>query len=211
VQLGKPSSNIKKQIGPDLQALTEANVFRFPSTFTFIFRAFASIDGIGKGLDTDFDIGQLSQPFVEELTDQARYGDVIEAKVDPTTKLLTQFGSLTGLNEKDINTAVTSPRKIQYLEETVRAMEQGSLKIRVRSLENEKVLERLAITQAQTTSLLVASVFLNLGLAVTNPVPTALCYVAAGGMGLKALGGVTKLKIFDKKARQFENPDFGDE
>ena len=27
VQLGKPTANIKQQIGPDLQALTEANVY----------------------------------------------------------------------------------------------------------------------------------------------------------------------------------------
>ncbi len=49
-QLGKSGSNIKQTIGTDLQTLTENNVFRFPSTFTFIFRSFASIDGIGKGL-----------------------------------------------------------------------------------------------------------------------------------------------------------------
>jgi ABC-type xylose transport system substrate-binding protein len=40
-QLGKSGSDIKKSIGNDLQTLTENNVFRFPSTFTFIFRSFA--------------------------------------------------------------------------------------------------------------------------------------------------------------------------
>jgi predicted unusual protein kinase regulating ubiquinone biosynthesis (AarF/ABC1/UbiB family) len=42
-QLGKKSGNIKKTLGTDLQTLTENDSFRFPSTFTFIFRAFASI------------------------------------------------------------------------------------------------------------------------------------------------------------------------
>ena len=53
-QLGKDRSDgpgIKSTLGTELQALTESQVFRFPSTFTFIFRAIASIDGIGKGLD----------------------------------------------------------------------------------------------------------------------------------------------------------------
>ena len=161
-------------------------------------------------MDKDFDIGQLSQPFVEELTDQARYGDVLQGSVNPTQKAISQFGQVTGLNTADINTAVTSPRKIAYLEETVRAMEQGSLKIRVRSLENEKALERMAITQGQTTSLLAASVFLNLGLAASAAIPTVACYAAATAFGGKALGTVAKLKSFDKKSAAFESQDFGD-
>lgn len=63
-QLGKKGTNIKKTVGTDLQTLTENNVFRFPSTFTFIFRSFASIEGIGKGLDPEYDIGKLAQPWV---------------------------------------------------------------------------------------------------------------------------------------------------
>ena len=51
VQRGEEVGNIKTTLGADLQALTEQQVFRFPSTFTFIFRAFASYDGIGTGLD----------------------------------------------------------------------------------------------------------------------------------------------------------------
>ena len=42
-QLGKKSGNIKQTLGTDLQTLTENDSFRFPSTFTFIFRAFASV------------------------------------------------------------------------------------------------------------------------------------------------------------------------
>ena len=43
-QLGKKGSSIKQTVGTDLQTLTENDVFRFPSTFTFIFRSFASVD-----------------------------------------------------------------------------------------------------------------------------------------------------------------------
>ena len=59
-QIGKSSGNIKETLGTDLQTLTENDSFRFPSTFTFIFRAFASVEGIGKGLDESFDIGKLA-------------------------------------------------------------------------------------------------------------------------------------------------------
>jgi predicted unusual protein kinase regulating ubiquinone biosynthesis (AarF/ABC1/UbiB family) len=71
-QLGKSSGNIKETVGADLQTLTENNVFRFPSTFTFIFRAFASIEGIGKELDSDFDIGKLAQPLSRSLRTRRR-------------------------------------------------------------------------------------------------------------------------------------------
>ncbi len=55
---------------------------------------------------------------------------------------------MTGLNAEDLNVAVTAPRRISYIESTLREMEQGSLRIRVRALENEKSLERLTLQQA---------------------------------------------------------------
>ena len=61
-----------------------------------------------------------------------------------SSKFLSRAASATGLNTKDIGTAISSPRKIAYLEETVRAMEQGNLKIRVRSLENERAVRLLS-------------------------------------------------------------------
>merc|ERR1712147_347206 len=76
-QLGKDRSDgpgIKSTLGTELQSLTESQVFRFPSTFTFIFRAIASIDGIGKGLDDEYDLGKFAQPFIENLLDKVKYG-----------------------------------------------------------------------------------------------------------------------------------------
>lgn len=205
-QLGKSGGNIKSTIGTDLQTLTEANVFRFPSTFTFIFRAFASIDGIGKGLDAGFDIGKLSQPFVEELTRENKYG------ADGTAgKFVKQFSSVTGLNPQDLNTAVTQPKKVAYLEETVRAMEQGNLKIRVRSLENEKALERMQLSQERLFSLVAGGILLNLGVSVAGRIPKIGCFVGAAFFGVKVLGSSTKLKIFDKKAKQFQQTEFVDD
>ena len=146
-QLGKKSGGIKESVGTDLQALTDNNVFQFPPTFTFIGRAFASIDGIGKGLDASFDIGKLSQPFVERLTESEKgYGSKWEKNFDI-------FGKATGLNTKDLNIAVRSPRKIDYLERTVRDISDGKLKIRTRSLENEKALERMALVEERTSNM----------------------------------------------------------
>jgi hypothetical protein len=87
-------------------------------------------------LDPLYDIGKLAQPFVEKFTEQQK------GYRTPAQKNLNIFSKATGLNQRDIETAITSPKKIAYIEETIRAIESGNLKVRVRSLENEKALER---------------------------------------------------------------------
>jgi predicted unusual protein kinase regulating ubiquinone biosynthesis (AarF/ABC1/UbiB family) len=204
VQIGKERPNIKQTLGADLQKLTEEQVFRFPSTFTFIFRSFASVDGIGKGLSDTFDIGKSAQPFVEALGEEDRGGGA----QTPGEQFISRFGMATGLNVKDIDTAITQPRKVAYLERTIRSMEQGNLKIRVRSLENELALGRLALGQALTNKLLAASLLLNLGLAGATPLPSAVYLAGAALMGAQAGFGALSIKIFDKKASRYESKDF---
>jgi predicted unusual protein kinase regulating ubiquinone biosynthesis (AarF/ABC1/UbiB family) len=205
-QLGKPTQNIKETLGTDLQTLTENDVFRFPSTFTFIFRAFASVEGIGKGLDPAYDIGKLAQPFIEKFTDaQKNYSSDAEKKFDI-------FSRATGLNKDDINTAVTSPRKIAYIEETLRAMSAGDLKIRVRSLENEKALERMTMTQSRTESLLLATMFLNIAGLGTRSALIGTGYAGAAFFLLQAFLANTKVKKFDKTQKKYVQSKFvGDE
>lgn len=202
VQRGESVGNIKTTLGADLQALTEQQVFRFPSTFTFIFRAFASYDGIGKGLDKDFDLTKFAQPFINELTETDSY-------TSPANKWADRLGKATGLNTKDIDTAISQPRKVAYLEETMRSMEQGQLKIRVRSLENEQALTRLQLSTDVGNKLLVASVLLNLALARVGGVPSTLWFAAAGFFGLQAGTTSLQIKAFDKKKAKYETKDFG--
>merc|ERR1712070_683563 len=145
IQQGKAAGNIKSTLGADLQALTEQQAFRF--------RAFASIDGIGKGLDKEYDLSKFAQPFINELTETDSYNSAVEKWAD-------RFGAATGLRTKDIDTAISQPKKVAYLEQTLRSMEQGSLKIRVRSLENEQALSRMQLDNAVTQKMLIASIFL---------------------------------------------------
>lgn len=203
-QLGKTGSDIKATIGTDLQTLTENNVFRFPSTFTFIFRSFASIDGIGKGLDPDYDIGKLAQPFIEKFTEDQRGGSKAEKNFDI-------FKKATGLNKDDINDAVTSPRKIAYIEETIRSMESGSLKIRVRSLENEKSLERMELTQGRMENILLASLLLNIAGLASGPVFSSIGILGAANFGFQAFMAGTKIKKFDKTQAKFVQTKFVDD
>ena len=186
----KKGGNIKTSLGSELQSLTESQVFRFPSTFTFIFRAIASIDGIGKGLDKKYDLTKLAQPFVERLIASEKSG-------------FAQAAEATGLNFRDINTAVSTPRKIAYLEETLRSMEQGNLKIRVRSLENEIALSRLSAQSKITTSFVLASLALNLALVSGRELARGIPAIAATSLAaiytLRGLKAVFSLASMDKK------------
>ena len=205
IQQGKAAGNIKTTLGADLQALTEQQVFRFPSTFTFIFRAFASYDGIGKGLDETYDLTKFAQPFINELTETDGYNSAFDKWAD-------RLGKATGLNSEDVETALMQPRKVQYLEETLRSMEQGNLKIRVRSLENEQALARLQLSTDVGNKLLVSSVLLNLALssaAGVGRVPAALWYAGAGFFGLQAGTSALAIQAFDKKKAKYETKDFG--
>jgi predicted unusual protein kinase regulating ubiquinone biosynthesis (AarF/ABC1/UbiB family) len=203
-QLGKKGANVKETVGADLQTLTENDVFRFPSTFTFIFRSFASIDGIGKGLSDTFDIGKLAQPFIEKFTDvQKGYDSAAE-------KNLSIFAKATGLNQADIYKAVTSPKKIAYIEETVRSMERGDLKIRVRSLENEKALERMSLNQGKMEKLVVASLLLNVAGVATNNILRGAGVAGAVAFALQALVAGAKITKFDKTQGKYKQTKFVD-
>jgi len=201
-QLGKSrGKSIKETLGGDLQTLTENNSFRFPPTFTFVFRAFVSVEGIGKELDPDFDIGKLAQPFVESFSDGQKYESIAD-------KRLAIFQKATGLNKDDINTAVMQPRKVQYLEETIRAMETGDLKIRVRSLENEKALERLDLRQSVTENVLFTSLLFNVaGLVAQRWIRTAGLAGAAYFL-VQTLMSNAKIAKFDKTQAKYVNDDF---
>ncbi len=203
-QLGKKGANVKKAVGTDLQTLTENDVFRFPSTFTFIFRSFASIDGIGKGLDKNYDIGKLAQPFIEKFTE-------VQKNETPAEKNFNIFSKATGLNQKDILTAVSSPKKIAYIEDTLRSMERGELKIRVRSLENEKALERMSLTQGRMEKVLIASFLLNIAGVATNRILSGAGILGAVAFGFQAYMTNAKIKKFDKTQAKFVATKFADD
>ena len=42
---------------------------RFPATFTFVLRAFATLEGIGRALDPDYKFVAVAQPYATQLLD----------------------------------------------------------------------------------------------------------------------------------------------
>lgn len=186
--------------------------FKFPPTFTFVFRAFTTLDGIGKGLDPQYDLTRLAQPYLKELVD-LRDGSA-------AMSLIKLWARRLGWRPIDIANAVQAPRKVANLESIVTKMEQGDLKLRVRVLESEREFKRLNIVQSNIATAIAASTFLNVGLVLSSIASTAVAagnpagqivlaskaaLTLAGVFGLQVPVGILKLQSLDRKFAEFSS------
>ncbi|KAE9457835.1 hypothetical protein C3L33_10267, partial [Rhododendron williamsianum] len=112
-------------IGEDLFAIAQDQPFRFPSTFTFVIRAFSTLEGIGYTLDPDFSFVKVAAPYAQELLD-------LKQKQRTGTQLVQEIRK----QADDARTYTMSmPYRVQRIEEFVKQLESGDLKLRVRVLE----------------------------------------------------------------------------
>lgn len=193
----------RQQLGSDLFSVGSDVPFKFPPTFTFVFRAFTTLDGIGKGLDSKYDLTRLAQPFLKELID-LRDGSA-------TLSFIKTWGKRLGLRPKDFMQVVKSPRNVARVEDTLFRMEQGDLKVRVRNLESEKSFKRMELVQGNMALALAATAFLNMGIMLKNGSPAGQLTFGArvamglsGFFGLQVPIGLLKLKSLDKKFASFD-------
>ena len=49
----------------DLFSIAVDQPFRFPATFTFVLRAFSTLEGVGKTLDPDFSFPRIAAPYAQ--------------------------------------------------------------------------------------------------------------------------------------------------
>eukprot|EP00904_Undaria_pinnatifida_P014246 jgi/Undpi1/9952/HiC_scaffold_28.g12406.m1 len=186
----------RAKLGEDLLSVSGDVPFKFPPTFTFVFRAFTSLDGIGKGLDTKYDLTRLAQPYLKELLD-VKDGSF-------ALSVAKTFVKKVGWRPEDLEAVVKSPRNVAYVEGITRKLEQGDLKLRVRVLETERAFERLELTQTSMYDALAFSTFLNAALIMTATAPFGLMpvrvsWALAGLFGLRIPLGFFKVRKQDKK------------
>jgi predicted unusual protein kinase regulating ubiquinone biosynthesis (AarF/ABC1/UbiB family) len=148
-------------ISEDLYEIAYDQPFRFPATFTFVMRAFSTLEGVGKGLDPDFSFMEVAQPFAMQIMTNSD-GRTSNTILDELGKQAIQVSS----------SALGLPRRI---EDTIDKLERGDLRVRVRSTESERALRRLgAIQQGTNYALLFSTFFLAATiLFVTNKVTIA--------------------------------------
>ncbi|KAL3510061.1 hypothetical protein ACH5RR_029462 [Cinchona calisaya] len=181
-------------IGEDLFAIATDQPFRFPSTFTFVLRAFSTLEGIGYILDPDFSFAKIAAPYAQELLD-------LRQKQRTGTQLVQEIRK----QADDARTyTISMPYRIQRIEEFVKELESGDLKLRVRVLESERAARKANILQMATMYTVFGGTLLNLGVTLSNQGSQVIAngsFVGAGvflTLFIRSMRRVKKLDKFEK-------------
>ncbi|KAH1237127.1 Protein ACTIVITY OF BC1 COMPLEX KINASE 8, chloroplastic [Glycine max] len=194
--LSKEEQVMKKKerlaaIGEDLLAIAADQPFRFPATFTFVVRAFSVLDGIGKGLDPRFDITEIAKPYALELL---RFR---EAGVEDLRKRWDR-------QSQAFYNLFRQADRVEKLAEIIERLEQGDLKLRVRTLESERAFQRIATVQRTIGNAIAAGSLINLATILflnSIRVPATIAYVFCAIFGFQVLFGIVKIKKLDERER----------
>ncbi|MEP0863700.1 AarF/ABC1/UbiB kinase family protein [Funiculus sociatus GB2-A5] len=132
-------------ISEDLYEIAYDQPFRFPATFTFVMRAFSTLEGVGKGLDPEFNFMEVARPFAMQIMTESNGSD--------RNSFLNELGRQAA---QVSSTALSLPRRI---EDTIEKLERGDLRIRVRSIESDRIMRRMSSIQLLTNYTLLISAF----------------------------------------------------
>ncbi|KAK8465662.1 hypothetical protein PHAVU_009G140432 [Phaseolus vulgaris] len=182
-------------IGEDLLSIAGDQPFRFPATFTFVVRAFSVLDGIGKGLDPRFDITEIAKPYALELL---RFR---EAGVEVVLK---DFRKRWDRQSQAFYNLFRQADRIDKLAEIIQKLEQGDLKLRVRTLESERAFQRVAAVQKTIGNAVAAGSLINLATVLylnSIRVPAIVGYIFCAIFGFQVLLGIVKVKKLDERER----------
>ncbi|XP_058786589.1 protein ACTIVITY OF BC1 COMPLEX KINASE 8, chloroplastic isoform X1 [Vicia villosa] len=198
--LSKEEKIMKKKqrlaaIGEDLLSISSDQPFRFPATFTFVVRAFSVLDGIGKGLDPRFDITEIAKPYALELL---RFR---EAGVEVVLK---DFSNRWDRQSQAFYNLFRQADRVDKLASVIQRLEQGDLKLRVRTLESERAFQRVATVQKTIVNAVGAGSLINLAtILYLNSIrmPAIVAYVFCAFFGFQVLLGIVKVKKLDEMER----------
>lgn len=144
------------EISDDLYEIAYGQPFRFPATFTFVMRAFSTLEGVGKGLDPQFNFMEVAKPFAMQLM----------ANGNPTSDANSIFSEISRQAAQVSSTAFQLPGRI---EDTLEKLERGDIRVRVRSIETERILRRInGVNMGTNYTLLVCTFTLSATLLFVN-------------------------------------------
>ncbi|MEM6501192.1 MAG: AarF/ABC1/UbiB kinase family protein [Cyanobacteria bacterium P01_C01_bin.89] len=169
-------------ISDDLYEIAYGQPFRFPATFTFVMRAFSTLEGVGKGLDPEFNFMEVAKPYAMELMNGNGSG--------PDTSGI--LGELSRQAAQVSTTALGLPRRI---DDTIEKLERGDLRLRVRSIETDRALRKLGQAQVATNYAILTGSF-AIGAAILAS--QGLVWVAAIAGVLTIVPGIICVRLLRK-------------
>ncbi|BBD64283.1 hypothetical protein NIES4072_20550 [Nostoc commune NIES-4072] len=174
-------------ISDDLYEIAYNQPFRFPATFTFVMRAFSTLEGVGKGLDPEFNFMEVAKPYAMQLMTDMN-GSEGNSFINELSRQAAQVSS----------TAFGLPRR---LEDTLEKLERGDMRLRVRSIETERLLRRQSSIQLSISYALLISAFTLSAtiLVVTNYAWWALAPgLVAAGLSVILIRLLLRLDRYDR-------------
>jgi predicted unusual protein kinase regulating ubiquinone biosynthesis (AarF/ABC1/UbiB family) len=176
-------------ISDDLYEIAYGQPFRFPATFTFVMRAFSTLEGVGKGLDPEFNFMEVAKPFALQIMTNGNTPD--------GNSFLNELGRQAA---QVSSTALGLPRRI---EDTIEKLERGDLRVRVRSIESDRILRRISSIQLGTNYTLLISAFtLSATILFVNG-KVGLALVVAFVAAVAAFALIRLLRRLDRFDRMF--------
>ena len=176
-------------ISDDLYAVAYDQPFRFPATFTFVMRAFSTLEGVGKGLDPDFNFMEAAKPYATELMTNGSPGE--------TNGIL---GEISRQAAKVGTSALSLPQRI---EDTLDRLDRGDIRVRVRSIESDRIMRRNSdLSLANSYALLVGTFTLSATILAISEliVPAVIVGVIA------AVTGITYVRLLLRIAKADRMP-----
>lgn len=175
-------------ISDDLYEVAFDQPFRFPATFTFVMRAFSTLEGVGKGLDPDFNFMEVARPFATQI--MSSNGNSSDGILSELGRQAAQVGS----------TAFGLPRRI---EDTIEKLERGDIRIRTRSTETDRALRRLSNVNIGTNYAILTGAFT---LSATLLFINRYVWLATAAAVLAALTAIALIRLLirlDRYERMF--------
>jgi predicted unusual protein kinase regulating ubiquinone biosynthesis (AarF/ABC1/UbiB family) len=174
-------------ISDDLYEIAYDQPFRFPATFTFVLRAFSTLEGVGKGLDPEFNFMEVAKPFAMEVMESDRE-KIQRSFIDEIGRQAAQVS----------NTALGLPRR---LEDTIEKLERGDIRVRVRSIESDRALRRISAVQQGTNYTVLTGAFLISATILFVTGNLILAGVIAAGAGITGISLFRLNKKIDRYDR----------
>lgn len=178
-------------ISDDLYEIAYDQPFRFPATFTFVMRAFSTLEGVGKGLDPEFNFMEVARPFAMEIMTNGNGSNPNGLSGGLLNELGRQAAQVS-------STALGLPRR---LEDTLEKLDRGDVRVRVRSIETDRVLRRISgVNMGTNYALLIGAFTLSATILLVNQFVwlAALCAVAAAIAGIALIRLMIRLDRLDR-------------